>query len=860
MTVKFSQFVNGNVMEIGEDSVSVGDQLVGLRDGVNIRVNFAEGLKDVNSRFIFGYESFGSGSSNYIKLLNSGTGGSAKITSYGGDPSPDLEIFPGGTTGDGDLLLNTSAIGRIVLNDSTPILGVLDQDNMSSNSNEYVPTQQSVKAYVDSIASGLVDSVTGTANRITITGTAANPIIDIASTYVGQTSLTTLGTIATGTWNATTISTLKGGTGLTSYVTGDLIYSSATNVLSALSGNITTSKQYLSQTGNGAISAAPSWASIAGSDISGSALTKVDDTNVTLTLGGTPATSLLRAASITAGWSGVLSVSRGGTNSGTALSNGLFIVSSGGAMVEVSSSSSMNGQRITSLATPMSDSDAATKLYVDQIALAAIIYQGNWNATTNTPTLTAGVGTVGFAYYVSVAGTQTLPSGVSTAYDQGDAIVYGADLIWNKIDRPSSTVISINGAGGLLTLVGTTNQISVSTLGTTLTLATPQDIAASSSPTFAGLNLSGLTASQLIATDGSKNLQTLTTATYPSLTEISYVKGVTSSIQTQLNAKGTVSSVAMTVPTFLSVSGSPVTTTGTLAVSLSGVALPVANGGTGLSSTTANQILYSSSTSVISGISTLNNGVLVTNGSGVPSISVTLPTNIAVTSPKINTSILDVNGNNMFSFGASASAVNYFSFFNAATLGSPTIVSAGSDANVDMTIQPKGDGTLRLYTGSTSVFDLDIVRGSDSSRARLNLGLIPAATVNTYQFPSFGGVLSVQSNIDSSLTPSDNSGAALTFTSVTASYTRNGEIIAFSIKLTYPVTASGSSASIGGLPVAAFGENIVIARGASLAFGITGLISASGTSIALYNNVSNAAITNANLSGAAITISGSYST
>ena len=52
-----------------------------------------------------------------------------------------------------------------------------------------------------------------------------------------------------------------------------------------------------------------------------------------------------------------------------------------------------------------------------------------------------------------------------------------------------------------------------------------------------GSNLSGLTASQIVATDASKNLQTLTTATYPSLTELSYVKGVTSAIQTQINSK-----------------------------------------------------------------------------------------------------------------------------------------------------------------------------------------------------------------------------------------------------------------------------------------------------------------------------------
>jgi hypothetical protein len=47
--------------------------------------------------------------------------------------------------------------------------------------------------------------------------------------------------------------------------------------------------------------------------------------------------------------------------------------------------------------------------------------------------------------------------------------------------------------------------------------------------------LSSLTASQLLALDASKNVQSLDTATYPSLTELSYVKGATSSIQTQLN-------------------------------------------------------------------------------------------------------------------------------------------------------------------------------------------------------------------------------------------------------------------------------------------------------------------------------------
>ena len=58
--------------------------------------------------------------------------------------------------------------------------------------------------------SGNTLNVGGTADRISV---AANAV-DIASTYVGQTSLTTLGTITTGTWNGTVLGLTYGGTGV----------------------------------------------------------------------------------------------------------------------------------------------------------------------------------------------------------------------------------------------------------------------------------------------------------------------------------------------------------------------------------------------------------------------------------------------------------------------------------------------------------------------------------------------------------------------------------------------------------------------------------------------------------------------
>lgn len=78
-------------------------------------------------------------------------------------------------------------------------------------------------------SNGNTINVIGTANRIIANADS----IDIDSAYVGQTSITTLGTIATGTWSATEIGVTKGGTGLTAAVTGLLkgngtAYSAAT--------------------------------------------------------------------------------------------------------------------------------------------------------------------------------------------------------------------------------------------------------------------------------------------------------------------------------------------------------------------------------------------------------------------------------------------------------------------------------------------------------------------------------------------------------------------------------------------------------------------------------------------------------
>jgi hypothetical protein len=98
--------------------------------------------------------------------------------------------------------------------------------------------------------------------------------------------------------------------------------------------------------------------------------------------------------------------------------------------------------------------DAAGKVPVTELpdaVLGALSYQGTWDASTNTPTLTSSVGTKGYYYVVSVAGTTNL-NGV-TDWQIGDWAVYNGTA-WQKVDNTDS-VTSVNGFTGAVSLTTT---------------------------------------------------------------------------------------------------------------------------------------------------------------------------------------------------------------------------------------------------------------------------------------------------------------------------------------------------------------------------------------------------------------------
>jgi len=303
-----------------------------------------------------------------------------------------------------------------------------------------------------------VTSVSGTANRITSTG-GTTPVIDISAAYVGQTSLTTLGTITTGIWNGTVITETFGGTNQSTYTTGDTLYASAANTLSKLAGNITTTKQYLSQTGNGAVSAAPAWATISGTDITGAALTKTDDTNVTLTLGGTPATALLRAASITAGWTGQLGLTRGGTNASLTASNGGIVYSTASALAILSGTATA-GQMLQSGATAAPTWSTST--YPATNAINTLLYASSANVMAALATANSSV---------LVTNSTGVPAW-SGAMTNGQVIIGSTGATPTAATLTAGSGVTITNAAGSITIASSTSGMTWTTVsGTTQSAA-----------------------------------------------------------------------------------------------------------------------------------------------------------------------------------------------------------------------------------------------------------------------------------------------------------------------------------------------------------------------------------------------------
>lgn len=111
-------------------------------------------------------------------------------------------------------------------------------------------------------ASGTYTSrtMTGTASRLSVTngdGVAGNPTFDIDTAYVGQNTITTLGTVTTGTWNGTNVAVGYGGSGrATAVAYAPIVGGTTTTAAHQSMVSAGTSGQILQ---SGGASAIPAW-------------------------------------------------------------------------------------------------------------------------------------------------------------------------------------------------------------------------------------------------------------------------------------------------------------------------------------------------------------------------------------------------------------------------------------------------------------------------------------------------------------------------------------------------------------------------------------------------------------------------
>ena len=197
----------------GAGTITAGSNGALTVDGVAVALNDRLLLKDqtdAKQNGIYRVSTLGTGSAAYVLTRTPDADAASEIT--GGA----FVFVEKGTAGADN--------GYVFTHDGTPTLGT---------------TNITVAQFSGAGQISAGNALTKTGNQLDVavddsTLEISSDAVQIKTTYPGQASITTLGTIATGVWNGTAIGNIYGGTGQTTYTTGDMLYASGSNTLGKL--------------------------------------------------------------------------------------------------------------------------------------------------------------------------------------------------------------------------------------------------------------------------------------------------------------------------------------------------------------------------------------------------------------------------------------------------------------------------------------------------------------------------------------------------------------------------------------------------------------------------------------------------